>query len=108
MRQEAIDIVMDRIWKLKEDGLISTAEWQEIRQCLENCETEGSKFAAFPQLFKVSEVARLLDVHRKTVYDYIYAGKLKCCKLGRRSIRITRESLDQLLSGNPNQNDKMR
>lgn len=99
MRQEAIDIVLDRVWSLHEDGLISAAELQEIRWWLKNHDAEASKFDAFPQLFKVAEAAKLLNVHRKTVYDYIYEGKLKCRKLGRRSIRIPRESLDQLLSG---------
>ena len=45
------------------------------------------------ELFTVDEVAGLLKIHRKTVYDLIYEHKLERKKFGRRSVRITGESL---------------
>jgi DNA binding domain, excisionase family len=72
---------------------ITPAEFEEYQTMFES----RSDHSAGPELFTVEEVARLLKIHRKTVYDFIYEGKLERKKFGRRSVRITGESLRKLL-----------
>ncbi len=45
------------------------------------------------RLLKVSQVARMLNVSRQTIYDLIKAGKIKSYKLSERGIRIPEAEL---------------
>lgn len=49
------------------------------------------------QLTRVWKVARELDVSKKRVYQMVREGKLEAVRLGPRSMRITRESLQAFL-----------
>jgi excisionase family DNA binding protein len=46
------------------------------------------------ELFRVSKVARWLDVTKKRVYHLIQEGKLEAVRLGPRQMRISRDSLE--------------
>ncbi len=50
------------------------------------------------ELWTVHRVARFLDVSRKRVYQFIASGKLVSLKLGPRTTRITRESVEAFLN----------
>lgn len=45
------------------------------------------------QLFNLKEVSDILRVSKQTVYNHIWAGKLKATKCGK-EYRITREDLE--------------
>jgi excisionase family DNA binding protein len=49
------------------------------------------------ELWRVYRVARLLDVTRKRIYQMVQEGKLDAVRLGPRSMRITRDSIDLFL-----------
>jgi excisionase family DNA binding protein len=46
------------------------------------------------ELWRVYRVAKLLDVSKKRVYQMVQEGKIDAVRLGPRSMRITRESID--------------
>ncbi len=50
-----------------------------------------------PLVFTIEEAAALLRVHRSTVYRLVKEGKLERVYIGRRSARITRESLERFV-----------
>jgi excisionase family DNA binding protein len=50
--------------------------------------------------YKVSEVAKLLNCHKRMVYEMISVGVLKSYKLGKHSIRITKEEVERIRQGN--------
>jgi excisionase family DNA binding protein len=50
------------------------------------------------QMIRVANVAKLLDVSKKRIYNLITEGKLEAVNLGIRQTRITRESLDRYVS----------
>lgn len=50
-----------------------------------------------PPLIRPSHLARLLDVPRQRIYEYAAMGELDAVRIGKRSIRVTRESLIALL-----------
>lgn len=52
------------------------------------------------KLLTVSDVAKALGVSRYTVYNMIRRGQIPALKLGRRTIRIPENWLDQLLARN--------
>jgi excisionase family DNA binding protein len=54
--------------------------------------------AEFPDVGRVEEVAAVLRCSKWCVYDLVNTGTLKAIRLGR-SIRITRRSLEEFLSG---------
>ncbi|MCI6584052.1 MAG: helix-turn-helix domain-containing protein [Mobiluncus sp.] len=45
------------------------------------------------EFFSVNQVAELVGVHPKSVYRWIHGGQLPAVRLGRRSVRVTREAL---------------
>jgi excisionase family DNA binding protein len=47
----------------------------------------------FPRILKVSEVAKTLNIHKRTVYDAIYSGKLRALTVGKCSHRILEKDL---------------
>lgn len=47
-------------------------------------------------LYTVKEVAKILDVHEQTLYDWIEQKKVKAIRLGR-LIRIRKEELNRIL-----------
>ena len=61
----------------------------------------GVVMPASRQLVSLVEAAEILAVSTKTVRRYIAAGDLDAVRLGRRTIRIKAESLDQLIDAHP-------
>ena len=57
-------------------------------------------FADRPYL-KVSEASKLLSVARQTIYDHIYAGRLKASKLSSRLTVIKRDDIEKMLAERP-------
>ena len=53
------------------------------------------------RLVPLAEAAETLAVSVKTVRRYVAAGELDAGRLGRRTIRIKTESLDQLIDAHP-------
>lgn len=53
------------------------------------------------QLVSLAEAAEVLAVSVKTVRRYIAAGELEAVRLGRRTIRVRVESLDQMIEAHP-------
>lgn len=49
------------------------------------------------QLYKVSEVSKILQINKDRVYELIYSGQLKAIRLSRRGIRITEDALKEFL-----------
>jgi len=49
------------------------------------------------ELWRVYRVAKLLDISKKRVYQMVQEGKLDAVRLGPRSMRITRSSIDQFV-----------
>lgn len=49
------------------------------------------------KLLTVKQVADILQVHQQTVRDYIRDGKLKCIRLGRKAIRVSRADLNAFI-----------
>lgn len=49
------------------------------------------------ELWRVYRVAKLLDVSKKRIYQMVQEGKLDAVRLGPRSMRITRESIDRFV-----------
>jgi excisionase family DNA binding protein len=52
-----------------------------------------------PATLKVKEVAALLRCGKNRVYELIDSGQLRAVRLGERSIRVTREALNEYLAG---------
>ncbi len=48
-------------------------------------------------LMRVYRVAKMLDVSKKRVYQMVQEGKIAAVRLGPRSMRITRESLEKFI-----------
>jgi excisionase family DNA binding protein len=48
-------------------------------------------------LLKVSEAARRLDISVKTVYNYIYTGKLKASRI-KKHWRISEDELEKFIN----------
>lgn len=93
LRTQSKELLLQMAGVMISVGAITQAEFEEYQGMFEERKTES----VGPELFKVEEVARILKIHRKTVYDFIYAGKLERKKFGRRSVRITGESLRKLI-----------
>lgn len=53
------------------------------------------------QLVTLCEAAEILAVSVKTVRRYIAAGDLDAVRLGRRTIRVRVDSLDELIGAHP-------
>jgi excisionase family DNA binding protein len=51
-----------------------------------------------PELWRVYRVAKVLDVSKKRIYQMVHEGKLDAVRLGPRSMRVTRESIDRFIS----------
>lgn len=51
----------------------------------------------FNEIMTPKQVAEYLQVHSKTVYDWIASGELPSIKLGPRSIRIKKSDIDDFL-----------
>ncbi|MFW6286323.1 MAG: helix-turn-helix transcriptional regulator [Candidatus Sumerlaeota bacterium] len=49
------------------------------------------------ELWRVYRVAKLFDVSKKRIYQMVYEGKLDAVRLGPRSMRVTRESIDRFV-----------
>lgn len=56
------------------------------------------------QLWRVWRVAKELDVSKKRIYQMVNEGKLDAVRLGPRSMRITRDSIDAFIAGGRKQN----
>ncbi len=50
------------------------------------------------RLIRPSQVARLLGVHRTTVYRWFWEGKLRGVKMASGPVRILESSLDHLMA----------
>ena len=50
-----------------------------------------------PLVYTVEEAASLLRVHKATIHRLARQGKLQKVYIGRRSVRITRESLERFI-----------
>jgi excisionase family DNA binding protein len=78
--------------KLREGKIVrSNAETEkqriEIRQ----------KKLSIQMEFSIAETAQLLGVCRKTVYNFVYSGKLKAKRITNRTIIISRENINEFL-----------
>jgi excisionase family DNA binding protein len=49
-------------------------------------------------MYSLTEVARLLGVHRSTVSRFVATGQLKASRLGYRTVRISHEELMRFLA----------
>lgn len=56
------------------------------------------------ELWRVYRVAKLLDVSRKRIYQMVQEGKLDAVRLGPRSMRITRDSIDRFVADGSRRN----
>ena len=56
------------------------------------------------QLCRVWKVAKELDVSKKRVYQMVQEGKIEAVRLGPRSMRITRESIDTFVANGRKKN----
>ncbi|HNY27682.1 MAG TPA: helix-turn-helix domain-containing protein [Candidatus Sumerlaeota bacterium] len=56
------------------------------------------------ELWRVYRVAKLLDVSRKRIYQMVQEGKLDAVRLGPRSMRITRDSIDRFVADGSHRN----
>lgn len=52
------------------------------------------------RLYKVSEVADILQVNRNQVYNLIHSGELKAFEI--KSLRVTEEDLNEFISSRKN------
>ena len=52
------------------------------------------------ELMRVRRVANMLDVTAKRVYQMVTEGKIEAVKIGPRSMRIVRDSVDRYMEGN--------
>ena len=57
-----------------------------------------------PQLLRVVEAARLLNVSRWTIYRWIEEGRLKATKIGKGSLRVFHQSVESLVEQNRKDN----
>jgi excisionase family DNA binding protein len=48
-------------------------------------------------MYKVSELAQILHVSSRTIYNWINAGRVKALRLGPSSTRVTRREIQRLL-----------
>lgn len=51
-------------------------------------------------MYDVKEMAAILGVSTRTIMEYIYKGKLKCVKVGRKW-KITKDNLEAFCTGRP-------
>lgn len=56
------------------------------------------------QLCRVWRVAKELDVSKKRIYQMVNEGKIDAVRLGPRSMRITRESVDEFVKNGRKKN----
>jgi len=49
------------------------------------------------RLWAVREIAEKLTISRKTVYEWINAGDLKCIRLGKQTRRVREQELERFL-----------
>ena len=59
------------------------------------------------QLLSVSETARMLAVHEKTIRRMIARGELVVCRFGKRNVRVDASSVAHLLTAPPQANAEM-
>ena len=52
------------------------------------------------QLLRVGEAAKRLNVSRWTIYRWVEEDRLKATKIGKGSLRIFQESIDELIEQN--------
>lgn len=50
------------------------------------------------EMWRVYRVAKLLDVSKKRIYQMVQEGKIDAIRLGPRSMRITRASIDKFIT----------
>jgi len=51
-----------------------------------------------PKFYTVEDIMEITHVTRRTVYNYIYTGRLHAIKVGKRFL-VSPENLDQFLDG---------
>jgi excisionase family DNA binding protein len=67
------------------------------KQRMERAQARLREAGVQPLVYTIEEAAALLRVHRATVFRLVQAGKLERVYVGRRSARITRESLERFV-----------
>lgn len=50
-------------------------------------------------VYKVSEVAEELRCSQSAVYRLVNEGRLRCYRVGKTGVRVTREALDEFKAG---------
>ena len=55
-----------------------------------------------PELLRVGQAAKILNVSRWTIYRWVEEGRLKSTKIGKGSLRIFRNSVETLVDRNRN------
>jgi excisionase family DNA binding protein len=62
-------------------------------------QTQPSRPEPTIQVFDIVDVARILKVHRDTVYGLINSGRLKAKRLGKqRAMRVSQHALEEFLA----------
>jgi excisionase family DNA binding protein len=59
------------------------------------------------EFYTVEEIADLLKVTRKAVYDWMREGRLEYVQIGKRRRRIGREALEEFLRASRAESDKI-
>lgn len=63
--------------------------------CLRNTPKERYKTMAEVKFYKLEEVEQILQLTRRTLYNYIKSGKLKAVKVGR-DWRVSAKAIQEL------------
>ena len=95
IQEKTIDTLMQLASPLVACGVLPQNELNELKKVVK--QDEQSEEVKFPRLVKVKEAAQYLGVTTKTINDYVNSGRLVRIKFGRRSSRITADSIRLLL-----------
>ena len=96
IQENTIKTILRLVGPLVDCGVISQEEIDEVKDLLKNPPVT-TKEEPVQTLITQQEAAKILHVTVKTIGDYIREGRLVRKKLGRRSVRITVQSLNQLI-----------
>lgn len=96
VQEKTIETLMQLAAPLVACGVLPQNELDELKIAVKQTpQNEGIKF---PRLVKIKEAASYLGVTPKTINDYVNSGRLIRIKFGRRSARITADSIEKFLT----------
>ncbi len=93
LSEKTIETLVRFAGPLVESGMISNDDLESLR----NLNQTQKRIVEVPNLISLQEVAELLKVTVKTVYEHINRGDLELVKLGHRTSRITMPSLQAFI-----------